>query len=129
MAVRLWYTLIGLCSLFWSSGGLLDHALVLVNLQPELANFRRFGGVGLIAAVAGAGGCGAGGVDLLQLLLDLGDISLGFDHVGVIVGIARLQLQQLRLQLGQFLFEGLRIGSWTAKLFQAAICCASMLSV
>ena len=91
-------------------GGLFDHALVLVNLQTELANFRRFGGVGLFAAVGRAGGCGRG-VDLFQLLLDLGDVGLGFDHVGVIVGVARLQLQQLRLQLVQLLFEGLRIGS------------------
>src|SRR4029077_10993215 len=89
-------------------GGLLDHALVLVNLQTELANFRRFGGAGLIAAVVGGGG--RSGVNLFQPLLDFGAVGLGLDHVGVIVGIARLQLQQLRLQLVQLLFERLRIG-------------------
>ena len=99
-----------LCSLFWSEGGLLDHALVLVNLQTELADFRRFGGAGLLVAVGGGAGS-SGGVDLFQLFFDFGDVSLGLDHVRVIVGIARLQLQQLPLQLGQLLFEGLRIAT------------------
>ena len=77
-------------------GGLLDDALILVNLQAELADFRRFGGARLLVAVGGGVG-GSGGVDLFQPFFDFGDVSLGFDDVRVIVGIARLQLQQLPL--------------------------------
>jgi len=60
---------------FLVQGGLLDHALVLVNLQTELADFRRFGGAGLLVGVCGGAGS-SGGIDLFELFLDFGDVSL-----------------------------------------------------
>ena len=88
--------------------GLRNHLLVLVNLQAQLPNLGRFSEVFLV--VGGARGVSCGGVDFVELLLYLGDVTLGFEHIRVVVGVVCLQRDQLRLQRRQLLLKALRAG-------------------
>ncbi len=90
-----------------------NHIVVLMNLETELADLRRFGSIRLLGRVGGRGRCV---INLGQFLLYFGNVSLRLDNVRMVVGVARLQFSVCGLVLD-------------CELFQAAICCASRLSV
>ncbi len=77
-----------------------------MDLQAKLANLRRLRRARFHGCVAALG---SGLVHFRKSLLHLGDISLGLHDIRMVFGIARLQRQQLTLQLAELGFQALRI--------------------
>jgi len=108
-ATRPWYTEIFLLQSFLVARGLCDQFLVLVHLQAQLANFGGLGRGFLILRTGRR--CIGGVVHLVQFFLDLCDVRLGLDDIGMIVGVACFQVDQYSLQLRKAAAAG-SAGCW-----------------